>query len=115
MPRLLFVFVFLLAIVVRNSCPSFIGQLNKFAVLGDHEALVVLETVYDHAWLDADDVSLEHLDALALWNLRVVTAASVQVLLNRLHRRALKDNRPVSRPADHRVSTVIWGRRVTAG
>ncbi len=42
-----------LAIVVRNGCPSFVGQLNKFAVLSDQKTLAVLETVDDHAWLDS--------------------------------------------------------------
>jgi hypothetical protein len=59
------VLLFSLAIVIREGCPSFVGQLNKFAILSDYEALVVLKIVYDHAWLDADDTSLHCVTALA--------------------------------------------------
>ena len=84
--------VFSLSVVVRNGCPSFVGQLNKFAILSDHKASIVFEIVYDHAWLDADDASLDRIDALAWWNPRVLADAFVQVLLDRLHRRTLKDS-----------------------
>jgi hypothetical protein len=77
---------------------SFVGQLNKVAVLSDQEALAVLEAVGDHAWLDADDGSLGCVDALALWNSRVLTGASAQIVLDRLQRRVLKHSWTVSRP-----------------
>ena len=63
-----------LAIIVRNCCPSLVGQLNEFSVLIDDETFAVLEAIYDRAWLEADDVPFERLDALALWNLCVQSA-----------------------------------------
>ena len=87
-----------LAIIVRNCYPSFVGQLNEFSVLTYDETLAILETIYNCAWLNTNDVSLQCLDAFAFWNPRVqsVVTFPVQVLLNRLHRRALKYRRSES-------------------
>ena len=58
--------MFSLVIVVRNGCPSFVGQLNKFAVVKNQEMLAALNTFDGHTWLDADNSSPDRLDALAL-------------------------------------------------
>jgi hypothetical protein len=68
--------MFLLSIIVRNCCPSLVGQLKKLAIFGDRKASIVFEVVYHGTWIDTYDASLDRISAFVWGNHLVFVVAS---------------------------------------